>query len=52
MKPLQRRFAVSIILWASLLGATALDARARAAYAQVPSTSKRYQDAQRKLSRR
>ena len=28
MKPLQRRFAVSIILWASLLGATALDARA------------------------
>ncbi len=30
MKPLQRRFAVSIILWASLLGATALDARADA----------------------
>ncbi len=28
------------------------DARANAAYAQVPSTSKRYQDAQRKLSRR
>ena len=30
MKPLQRRFAVSIILWASLLGATAFDARADA----------------------
>lgn len=28
------------------------DARAKAAYAQVPSTSKRYQDAQRKLTRR
>jgi TolA-binding protein len=28
------------------------DARAKAAYAQVPSSSKRYQDAQRKLSRR
>jgi TolA-binding protein len=28
------------------------DGRARAAYAQVPSTSKRYQDAQRKLTRR
>ena len=27
------------------------DARAKAAYAQVPSTSKRYQDAQRKLRR-
>jgi serine/threonine protein kinase/tetratricopeptide (TPR) repeat protein len=28
------------------------DARAKAAFAQVPSTSKRYQDAQRKLTRR
>jgi TolA-binding protein len=28
------------------------DARAKAAYAQVPATSKRYQDAQRKLTRR
>ncbi len=28
------------------------DGRAKAAYAQVPSTSKRYQDAQRKLTRR
>ena len=28
------------------------DERAKAAYAQVPSTSKRYQDAQRKLTRR
>jgi tetratricopeptide (TPR) repeat protein len=28
------------------------DERARAAYAQVPSTSKRYQEAQRKLTRR
>ena len=30
MNPLKRRFAVSIIVWASLLGATALDARADA----------------------